>query len=345
MSCPEYLHELKKVFDFENFVSDTLLDARTKDPLFNLIVKTIVSPYARTLTDMEGTGCDDMFANDKQEDLKIMFYTFKRDETTFDYITAHMSSFLEEKGSTLVNNQELQKDAIEYTKQLLTFKAEVDGMVEYSFENNHKFQKCRDLAFQHFMNKCKFSAPYLAMYADNEMRRGFKGKSEIEVENALIALVRLFICLHDRDVFIKHYTRLLSKRLLDGTSVSDEAEQSLISKLKVECGHNVVNKISNMYQDIELSKTLNEEFKHQRHGGQPGGIQLSVQVLRNGCWPDQGSEPCQMPTELREASRTFELFYNNKHQGRNMNWLMNVGTVEIGTNFTRNSYTCVVNPQ
>jgi len=60
----------------------------------------------------------------------------------------------------------------------------------------------------------------------------------------------------------------------------------MISKLKVECGHNIVNKISNMYQDIALSESLMKEFKDLRHKGSPGGIQLSVQILRSGCWPE-----------------------------------------------------------
>jgi hypothetical protein len=60
----------------------------------------------------------------------------------------------------------------------------------------------------------------------------------------------------------------------------------MIAKLKVECGHNIVNKITNMFNDIALSKQLMEEFKGQQHAGAPGGISMDVSVLRSGCWPD-----------------------------------------------------------
>jgi hypothetical protein len=35
----------------------------------------------------------------------------------------------------------------------------------------------------------------------------------------------------------------------------------MLSKLKVECGHNTVNKLASMFNDINLSKDLIDEFK------------------------------------------------------------------------------------
>jgi len=85
----------------------------------------------------------------------------------------------------------------------------------------------------------------------------------------------------------------------------------MIAKLKVECGHNIVNKITNMFSDITLSKELMDNFRGQAHGGAPGGISMSVSVLRSGCWPDQTSEACTMPAELSQCAKAFENFYAN----------------------------------
>ena len=68
--------------------------------------------------------------------------------------------------------------------------------------------------------------------------------SNEETEARLDAIVRLFCCLHGRDVFIKQYEKFLSERLLNETSTSREAEESMLNKLKVECGLNTVNKMS-----------------------------------------------------------------------------------------------------
>ena len=63
----------------------------------------------------------------------------------------------------------------------------------------------------------------------------------------------LFCYLYGRDVFISSYSSLLASRLLNKTSVSDEAERIMIRLLEVECGHNTVKKIKTMFEDIVKS--------------------------------------------------------------------------------------------
>ena len=67
--------------------------------------------------------------------------------------------------------------------------------------------------------------------------------------------------MHGRDVFIKAYTKNLANRLLNKTFISKDAELLMLQKLKVECGHNTVNKLASMFNDINLSKDLIDEFK------------------------------------------------------------------------------------
>ena len=50
------------------------------------------------------------------------------------------------------------------------------------------------------------------------------------------AQIVLFRYLDDKDIFQKHYARLLARRLIFGQSVSDGSEESMISKLKVAPG-------------------------------------------------------------------------------------------------------------
>ena len=45
--------------------------------------------------------------------------------------------------------------------------------------------------------------------------------------------------LTEKDVFEKYYKQHLAKRLLSGRQISDEAERSLLIKLKTECGYQV----------------------------------------------------------------------------------------------------------
>jgi hypothetical protein len=100
-------------------------------------------------------------------------------------------------------------------------------------------------------------------------------------------------------VFIKAYTKFLAGRLLNKTYLSNDAEELMLQKLKVECGHNTVNKISQMFTDITLSKDLMIAFKQKFPSGTVDGVEFSTEVLTNGHWPEQNAAACTLPPELK----------------------------------------------
>lgn len=69
-------------------------------------------------------------------------------------------------------------------------------------------------------------------------------------------------------MFEAFYKKDLAKRLLLGKSASIDAEKSMISKLKTECGSQFTNKLEGMFKDIELSKRnkVNPSNNHPRPG-------------------------------------------------------------------------------
>jgi cullin 1 len=60
----------------------------------------------------------------------------------------------------------------------------------------------------------------------------------------------IFKYLEERDVFQTLYSIKLSKRLIHGVSASDEAEASMISKLKEACGFEYTNKLQRLFTGI-----------------------------------------------------------------------------------------------
>lgn len=148
-----------------------------------------------------------------------------------------MNPYIEQRGNKIVSDDALLKDPIEFTRKLLELKQEMDEMVDKSFQNDIKFQKNRDVSFQNFMNQCQYTPHYIASYCDHEMKKGLKGLTEQQTEERLDAIIRLFCCLHGRDLFIKAYTKFLAGRLLNKTSLSLDSEKQMLQKLKGECGH------------------------------------------------------------------------------------------------------------
>jgi cullin-4 len=70
----------------------------------------------------------------------------------------------------------------------------------------------------------------------------------------------LFRFIHGKDVFEAFYKKDLAKRLLVGKSASVDAEKSMLSKLKQECGGVFTLKLEGMFKDMELSKDIMSAF-------------------------------------------------------------------------------------
>ena len=114
--------------------------------------------------------------------------------------------------------------------------------------------------------------------------------SEENIETNQKDIMKIFCCFFGRDLFVKHYTKLLSSRLLNKTSVSDKAEQDMIKFLQVECGHNFVQKMKTMFTDMDQSKQTLQNFQDHNGGKMVNEIEFSVQILTSGSWPFSGSD-------------------------------------------------------
>ncbi|VDM02171.1 unnamed protein product [Schistocephalus solidus] len=70
----------------------------------------------------------------------------------------------------------------------------------------------------------------------------------------------IFKYMEDKDVFQKFYSNMLARRLVNGLSISDDTEVSMISRLKGACGFEYTTKLQRMFQDVGSSRDLNIKF-------------------------------------------------------------------------------------
>jgi cullin 1 len=73
----------------------------------------------------------------------------------------------------------------------------------------------------------------------------------------------VFKYIEDKDVFQKFYSKMLAKRLVQHMSASDDAEASMISKLKQACGFEYTSKLQRMFQ-VKRAPLLN--CRNKLHG-------------------------------------------------------------------------------
>lgn len=113
-------------------------------------------------------------------------------------------------------------------------------------------------------------------------------------------------------------------------SASDDAEGSLISKMKQACGYEYTNKLQKMYHDIGLSKSLSENFRNKMETSDSQlAIDFRIKVLSHGSWPLSSEISVNLPIELTPAFERFLAFYLNQHCGRKLTLLHRLSKTEI----------------
>ncbi|QSS59474.1 Cullin [Histoplasma capsulatum] len=161
--------------------------------------------------------------------------------------------------------------------------------------------------------------------------------------DALLQIMTVFKYIEDKDVFQKFYSRMLAKRLVHVSSVSDDAETSMISKLKEACGFEYTNKLQRMFQDIQISKDLNASYRDWQEKvlddeDRKKLLDPHFQILGTGFWPlTPPTTQFIPPQEIVKTTERFKNFYFDKHSGRKLTWLWNLCKGEIRANYIKNT--------
>lgn len=151
----------------------------------------------------------------------------------------------------------------------------------------------------------------LAKYCDTILRKSSKNKDDQELEKTIDDAMIVFNYLCDKDVFQEFYSKLLAKRLVLKVSASDDAEASMISKLKITCGFEYTKKLQRMFQDVGLSRNLNQDYKKVVVEGQINQtFDFQIMVLTSGSWPFSQGPPLNLPVEV-SFSMKISLKYSN----------------------------------
>uniref|UniRef100_A0A669EIJ1 Cullin 4A n=1 Tax=Oreochromis niloticus TaxID=8128 RepID=A0A669EIJ1_ORENI len=154
------------------------------------------------------------------------------------------------------------------------------------------------------------------------------------VEKQLLGEHMTAILQKGKDVFEAFYKKDLAKRLLVGKSASVDAEKSMLSKLKHECGAAFTSKLEGMFKDMELSKDIMIQFKQYiQNQSEPSNIELTVNILTMGYWPSYTPMEVHLPTEMVKLQEVFKLFYLGKHSGRKLQWQPTLGHAVLKAEF------------
>lgn len=237
-------------------------------------------------------------------------------------------------------------DPNQYIKSLLKIYNKYKNVVETSFDNNPAFIKALDSACQSFINNNIIATPtprsksktpeILAKYCDEYLR----GKSDdMNIEE----IITVFKFLEDKESFETWYRRCLSKRLLfSNLSPEDEEnEEIIIQRLKTANSVEYTNKITNMFNDIRVSKNLGVAYKDlvsKEQNDKEFVNDLEPKILDTASWGSiirNNNESFILPSELILSEELFTKLYKERHNGRQLNWVWNRSKIEIKANISK----------
>uniref|UniRef100_A0A671TG69 Cullin 4A n=1 Tax=Sparus aurata TaxID=8175 RepID=A0A671TG69_SPAAU len=284
---PEYLHHVARRLEEENDRIMSYLDQSTQKPLINCVEKQLLGEH---MTAILQKGLGTLLDENRVTELTLLYLLFSKVKGGLPTLLQFWRDYIKSFGGEIVCTPEKDKDMVQ---DLLDFKDKMDNVAQSCFARNEGFINAMKEAFETFINK-RPNKPHVIT-----LRAGNKEATEEELERILDKIMIIFRFIHGKDVFEAFYKKDLAKRLLVGKSASVDAEKSMLSKLKHECGAAFTSKLEGMFKDMELSKDIMIQFKQYiQNQSEPSNIELTVNILTMGYWPSYTPMEVHLPPEV-----------------------------------------------
>lgn len=348
-SVVEYMKKAEHRLEEEKGRVGLYLHPDIMNPLMKTCLGVLVTGHSALLRDEFQVLLD----NDRQEDLARMYRLLSRIVDGLDPLRTKFEAHVRKSGLAAVEKVDVTGETIEpktYVEALLEIHTQYQKLVDDAFAGESEFVRSLDNACKEFVNRnsvCKTgstrSPELLAKYTDSLLKKSGKSAEEEDLEESLTEVMTVFKYIEDKDVFQKFYSRMLAKRLVHSSSASEDAETSMISKLKEACGFEYTNKLQRMFQDIQISKDLNSAYKDWQaktldEDDLKKAVDSNYHVLGTGFWPlTPPATKFIPPPEIVKTYERFQSFYFDKHNGRKLTWLWNLCKGEIRANYIKNA--------
>lgn len=224
------------------------LNRSTKQKLSELLDETLITMHEDVLLQQDQVVS--LMRSGNKVALKQLYGLLSRRNLGGELQTS-FRSFIIEEGSSIVFDEEHEADMV---VRLLAFKQQLDETWTNSFNSDSDLGNTLRKAFDHFMNLTKKTesaggtdnsktGEMIAKYLDRLLKGGLKAMApgqqdaplndeNTEIQRQLDQVLDLFRSVQGKAVFEAFYKNDLARRLLMNRSASDEAEKSMLVRLK-----------------------------------------------------------------------------------------------------------------
>jgi cullin 1 len=344
----EYLTRAELALSEEDNRVSRYLHSSTLPKLRGVVIMQLLTERQRVLLSMP-SGVTTLLSAERLGDVSRVYRLFSLVDNGLVPIAASFRQFVTEKGNALVEAREQQlktivskQDALNdptFVQSLIDLHDQYKSTVSQCFQSDTAFQKSLKEAFEVFVNRemgegaISISA-LMSSFCDRILRKsGGERMSYDEIEVAITKLVDLFSFLADKDEFSEIYRNQLSKRLLSDSTSSEDAEKSLIQKLKMKCGANFTSKLEGMITDLSQASEAQRKFRESSVSSKLNSGREAVDfipiVLTTGFWPTYAAIETNLPPQLSHSLSVFSEYYSKQFPNRKLNWIHSLGTATI----------------
>lgn len=326
-----YLHHIQKRFNEEHNRYIIYLDESTKWPIIRIVEKHLIMNHISSILE----GLEELLNENRRKELKLLYCLLTRLKEGLTEICTYFNAYIKKYGQAIIIDPGNDKGMIQ---DLLHFKEKMDFIINICFQSNIKIINSAKEAFESFLGlRINKPALLIAKFIDMKLKVNTKGSMD-DFEKLFDKIIYIFRLINGKDVFEAFYKKDLAKRLLFGTSISIDAEKSILSKLKQECGGGFTSKLEIMFKDMLISKDLNVDYKQYLklvNDVKLSGIDMVVNVVSMGNWPTFPIINLTIPNEILQYQECFNKFYLAKHKNRKLQWLQTHGHCMLRSYFKK----------
>ncbi|KAG6609646.1 putative Cullin family protein [Phytophthora cinnamomi] len=360
VTISEYLREAELLCDQEQKRCEARLHRTTVIQVRQACCRVLVDEHADQICE----DAESFLINNQKEDLHRLFSLFSEltnENALMSFKVNILKKYIERSGLEVVQKfqqEDTTKNPEGYIEALVQVRNKYFELIKDAFGYHPLMRSALDQACRAFANSHPRLPELLAKYTHYLMSRDKKhGGSralflpgsprsmlppllddmlEQKIENISV----VFCLIDDKDIFKKYYSKFLAKRLIKGTSASNDMEILLIQKLREICGCDFVSKLQKMLKDKMLSKELMDSFTawleekdielRSEDAANTSAIDLHhavayhCDVLTAGAWPISSvaaEHKIFLPPALEAHANLFTKFYTGRSTGRKLLWI------------------------
>ncbi|KAI4258555.1 MAG: hypothetical protein LQ352_001190 [Teloschistes flavicans] len=372
LSLAQYVEGSQKLIDLELQRCDRFgLDSTTRSSLEMNLEDLLIDQNGRQEKLLNTTAIGQLLQDDAVEALNQLYKLLQRRKLC-DKLRAPFDAYISDQGSKIVFDEAREQEMV---VRLLDFKKKLESIWENCFGRHEGLGHTLRESFEAFINKSQRSnmnwgtdnpkpGEMIAKHVDMILKGGWraaasntapaKGAShedvdmsgedeDAQIKEQLDQVLELFRFVHGKAVFEAFYKRDLARRLLLNRSASADAEKSMLTRLKSECGAGFTHNLEQMFKDMELAREEVTSYKSMldQLEGKPE-IDLNVSVLSSAAWPSYPDIPLIIPRDVEQATSLFEQHYKSKHTGRRLGWKHSLAHCQLKANLPKGNKEFVV---